>query len=157
MVLEIGSGGLFPEAGNRFDEEIRTGTVKDRTIAYYVGGDYIQGSTGSESLSTIASYTIPANTVVNGIHINVAYTMNDSSSNLEGFLYIYLDSTAKGSRTNAGSYADMSTPGYLFSTFDYFGDGIDWAVEHTVYVKARVGNSGGGVAVVCDILEITGY
>jgi len=61
---------IFPTPAETFDDEVIVGQVKPRTTAYYVGGDYTEGTvTNSIVETTLLSFTIPAYQVVNGIKI----------------------------------------------------------------------------------------
>lgn len=68
-----------PTPATHWDNEIHTGVVRPRSFFYYVGGDYVEGSyvgTGPITAEqTLLTYTIPANTVVNGIRITLVYQL----------------------------------------------------------------------------------
>lgn len=71
MVLKLTGTNVFTPTSEVWDNEVIGGNVKPRTVAYYVGGDYTEGTiSNSDVETTLLDYTIPANTVVNGIKIS---------------------------------------------------------------------------------------
>jgi hypothetical protein len=123
-------------------DELFRGSMDKGVFSYYVGGDYIMSNIGNSTTETVLlNYTIPANTVINGIKVRAIVSHDCDVTSLDVGIF----------RIRAGLYGSTTTRTYAlltavcdfdtvfsaqFPTQEFYVviDDLDWTKENVVYV-----------------------
>ena len=153
---------LFPtqDAQDEFFSQLKDKAV----VSYFVGGDYTGVTRANSAVETsLLNYTIPANTVINGIKIlfTVEATDDDSTAGTNDVTIRVKTGTLGAETTKAtfliDNYEVTGEDMCVSRTYFYTEDTLNWGAEQSVVITGKNGEKNTGAKVAGIEMEIMGY
>ena len=158
MVL---SNGLFPRNSERWDDEFESSVIKNRGNFYYVGGDYTYGvQMNTMNESTIATVTIPANTIVNGITMRTVVSVENNEGAGAGGTFRIKAGTAGSEVERVLGFVTGAFPLIAYGEREEIWSSysnLDWKKEQTVIVTVVLWAASMNLKGFCWQLEVIGF
>lgn len=164
MALDPSIENLFAGNTTNSQDEFYNSISDKAVVSYFVGGDYT-GVTKANSVveTSLLNYTIPANTIINGIRIKFTVEVQDDDSTAgTNDATIRLKTGTPGAETTKASFLvdnyEVTGENMTVSrTYFYTETTLDWEAEQSVVITGQNGETDTYAKVIGIELEIEGF